>query len=357
MHSCKCVRILPAALLLSILMIGITPVFAQQNTSVSIAYWGAGGYYIGDTIIFNGKDLLGNRTMVRISGPGLDTAGVPAMDLVGTPGTGTYVAGDPSGSYIFSWDTSRAIGNDYLQTARYTVTMYDENHPDVTATTSVMLKKPEFYAAMTPNPTTPDSYVQIVGEAEDKADTVQIDIIDASGSKVHTYLTPVSSSGYFQFGFHVDMAPGDYTVKISCPTLGRSITKTLYIAQSSADIVNGTVVSQTTAPIANITPATDTGSLSVSSTPSGASVYLDSVLVGNTPYIIDSVPAGSHMVELKMQGYVPYAETVVISGGQQASISPELSHATNGAPLSPFVALAGCLGAGFLILRGTRKTE
>ncbi|MFA5331948.1 MAG: PEGA domain-containing protein [Methanoregula sp.] len=356
MHSCKCLRILPAALILSIIFIGIAPVCAQ-NTSVSIAYWGAGGYYIGDNIIFNGKDLLGNRTMIRISGPGLSSEGVPAMDLVGTPGTGTYVAGDQYGSYIYSWDTSRAVGNDYLQTARYTVTVYDENYPDLTSSTSVMLKKPEFYAAMTPNPTTPGSYVQITGEAEDGADTVQIDILAASGSKVHTYITPVSGSGYFQYGFHIDMVPGEYTVKISSPTLGRSMTKTLYVAASSADIVNGTIVTPTTVPVSNVTPAADTGSLSVTSTPTGASIYLDSVPVGNTPYVLDSVSAGTHAVELELPGYVPYAETVVITSDQQTTISPNLSLETRGAPLSPVVAVTGCFVVGLLVFLRSRKTK
>ena len=48
----------------------IQPVFADAGY-VSISYRGSGGYYIGDTITFDGKNTAGNTTVVKITGPGL----------------------------------------------------------------------------------------------------------------------------------------------------------------------------------------------------------------------------------------------------------------------------------------------
>jgi len=103
--------------------------------------------------------------------------------------------------------------------------------------------------------------------------------------------------------------------------------------------------------------AATSGSLMVSSTPPGGFVYLDSVMVGNTPLTLDSVPAGSHTVEIRSDSYAPYTETVVITSGQQISIAPQLKKSSNGAPLSPLTAIAGCIGAVALLILFTHKKE
>ena len=56
-------------LLLIILAVCIMPVQAQTG-SVSIAYRGNGGYYVGDSVIFDGKNTVGNMTVITITGPG-----------------------------------------------------------------------------------------------------------------------------------------------------------------------------------------------------------------------------------------------------------------------------------------------
>ncbi len=47
----------------------IQPVLGANGT-VTIAYRGSGGSYIGDTVIFDGKNTVGNITFLRITGPG-----------------------------------------------------------------------------------------------------------------------------------------------------------------------------------------------------------------------------------------------------------------------------------------------
>jgi len=347
----------------------MVPVSADTG-AVTITYRGAGGYYVGDTIFFDGKNTLGNMTVIRITGPGLPAEGVPPYNLTGTPGTGNTAVVDDTNSWAFYWDMSRAVGVDDLYTTRYTVTAYDANHPDITASTSVMLKKPEFYASMTPNPATLDDYVTIVGHCEKGAENIEINVLDAQGNKVHTYLAATDASGDFNYGFHVDLSPGQYTVTVGSPSMSQSITKTLTVtaaktnttaseAGSELPVTNSTVTTTTT-PV-GVTPAettsTPSGSLVVSSKPVGASVYLDSVLVGTTPLTLNTVSPGAHTVEIRSPGYMPCSIGITVSEGKATEISPEMVKSPSGLPLSPFAAIFGSIIGALCIIavRSHRK--
>jgi len=132
MHSHQVLKIFSGILFLVLIAVCMVPVSAD-NGAVTITYRGAGGYYVGDTIAFDGKNTFGNTTVVRITGPGLPAEGVPPYNLTGTPGTGNTAVVDDTHSWAFYWDISRAAGVDHLYTAKYTLTAYDADHPDVTA--------------------------------------------------------------------------------------------------------------------------------------------------------------------------------------------------------------------------------
>ena len=51
------------------------------------------------------------------------------------------------------------------------------------------------------------------------------------------------------------------------------------------------------------TPTPSVGSISVTSSPSGANIYLDNVYKGLSPLIIDAVPNGNHVIVLRLDGY------------------------------------------------------
>ena len=226
-----------------------------------------------------------------------------------------------------------------------------------------MLKKPEFYMTMSPNPASSDDYIQIAGDAENGAGSLEINVLDVSGNKVHTFNAPVSVGGFFNYGFHVDMPPGQYTVTITSPSMLQSLTKTLTITatNTNATSVGYTNTSQAVLPGTNVTgisgtqPANPaitptvvspvTGTIIVSSKPVGASVYLDSAMVGKTPLTLDSVSPGAHTVELKSHGYLSVSIDVVVSADKSTEISPEMVNAPSGIPLSPFVAIFGFIGA------------
>ncbi len=123
----------------------IQPVFAQGGGTMTITYRGSGGYYIGDTIIFDGKDTVGNTTLLKISGPGLPASGVPVYDLEGIPGSGNNAPMNNDGTWKFVWSSANIKGIEKLVTARYTITAFDLINPEQTASVSVFLKKPEFY--------------------------------------------------------------------------------------------------------------------------------------------------------------------------------------------------------------------
>jgi uncharacterized caspase-like protein len=65
-----------------------------------------------------------------------------------------------------------------------------------------------------------------------------------------------------------------------------------------------------------------TGSLSVSSNPTGASVYLDGKSTGyKSPVTLTGISTGSHTVSCSLSGYTDQSQTVTVNAGQTASVS------------------------------------
>jgi hypothetical protein len=65
-----------------------------------------------------------------------------------------------------------------------------------------------------------------------------------------------------------------------------------------------------------------TGSLSVSSSPTGARIYLDGTDTGyTTPRTISGVTAGSHTVRCSLTGYTDASQTISVTGGQTTSVT------------------------------------
>ena len=88
-----------------------------------------------------------------------------------------------------------------------------------------------------------------------------------------------------------------------------------------------TVTSGQTASVSvTLTPVATTGSISFSSTPSGADIYIDSTLqTAKTPATITGVSAGSHTYRLSLTGYNDAAGTVTVTVGQTAAVSVTLT--------------------------------
>ena len=68
-----------------------------------------------------------------------------------------------------------------------------------------------------------------------------------------------------------------------------------------------------------------TGSLDISSTPSGSAIYVDGMNKGITPMILSDVPAGSHMLELWYPGDTSLKKSVEIKAGTTSYVDASLS--------------------------------
>lgn len=77
-----------------------------------------------------------------------------------------------------------------------------------------------------------------------------------------------------------------------------------------------------------LTPTVQTGYLSLSSTPSGANVYVDGSYEGTTP-LTASVDTGTHSVRVEKPGYNTWYGTYSVSSGQTTSVSAELVSAVS----------------------------
>ena len=108
-----------------------------------------------------------------------------------------------------------------------------------------------------------------------------------------------------------DVSPGSHTIKLE-KTGYNDITKTIDISTGRAVSVSETLILKT-------------GSISVSSTPSGASVYLDGTYKGTIPKTIRSVPIGSHTVRISKEGYHDETKSVRVEQDRTTSVSVHLT--------------------------------
>ena len=365
MSVMRITRIFSVLVLLIAAICIIQPVPGADGT-VTIAYRGSGGSYIGDTVIFDGKNTVGNMTFIRITGPGLPSEGVPLYDLNGNPGSGNTVGVDPYGTWQFAWYTASIRGVEKIQTARYYITAADLAHPETASTTSLFLKQAEFYATAAPNPVTTGDYVSLTGSAERGVSYVRIDVTDISDKILRTFISPVSASGYFNYGFHVDMQPGQYYITVSNPAINNPLRlvltivppQTLTPVKTTMAVTPGDSTTSTPDSLPSLVTTSETppvipagkGTLSIVSTPSGASVYLDSVMMGKTPLDLGNLNYGSHQVEINSPGYQPYAVQVTVSEGIPATLSPVLQKSPSSIPLSPITVLIGLFISGAIAL-------
>jgi len=72
----------------------------------------------------------------------------------------------------------------------------------------------------------------------------------------------------------------------------------------------------------------EVGELDISSSPSGATVYIDSASVGTTPYAATTVTPGSHVVKITKDGYLEWSKIVKVTSGDTTNVDAELTAVT-----------------------------
>jgi hypothetical protein len=113
----------------------------------------------------------------------------------------------------------------------------------------------------------------------------------------------------------------------------------------------------TLTPVSNPT----TGSIAISSSPSGAEVYLNNAFKGLSPITLDSLTPGAYTVTLKLSGYQDWQAGAQVTAGQTTQLTATLSPSATPTPTPtptgglPFAAI-GALGLLFAVLV-LRKTQ
>jgi len=117
---------------------------------------------------------------------------------------------------------------------------------------------------------------------------------------------------------------GSHTIKATKAGYSDAIT--------TVTVTAGTTVSAslTLSPISTPTPTPTTGTLSVDSTPIGASIFIDNVIKGTTNTVI-TLPTGSYDIKLIKVGYSDNVGTVTILSGIQNTYSAILQSTTSNA--------------------------
>jgi hypothetical protein len=74
--------------------------------------------------------------------------------------------------------------------------------------------------------------------------------------------------------------------------------------------------------------AGQTGSIVVTSSPAGASIYLDNNYKGQTQFTITKVPRGTHTIRLCLQGYEVWSSSVPVTDGETSHVDARLAPTT-----------------------------
>ncbi|GAB7014799.1 PEGA domain-containing protein [Methanogenium cariaci] len=105
---------------------------------------------------------------------------------------------------------------------------------------------------------------------------------------------------------------------------------------------------KTTTVNAELTPSGEGyGSLSVTSSPTGAEVYVNNAKSGITPVTSDKVAPGSYTVTVRLAGYTEWSSVTEVQAGSTSYVSARLSPVPTQSPSSPL------LPAGALIILGS----
>lgn len=268
----------------------------------------------------------GTRSTVYCSLTKLDTTG--ALYIISTPSNANiYVDG------AYKGQTPATVGN--LASGTHIVEVDHAGYYDWKSTVDVPAGGTRTISAtLNPMPSSTVGWIYVSSSPGGAAVTLD-------GASVGQ--TPYSGSLKLN-----NIATGEHTITLSLAG---------YSPYSARTSVSPNTVSEVSAILQPISaPAKGTGGISVSSTPSGAQVFLDNAFVGITPLTLHAVTAGTHTVTIRMDGYQDFTTTTPVNADAVSTVSAALMKITP-TPKSPVTVLpviAGLLGALVLISRRIR---
>jgi hypothetical protein len=128
---------------------------------------------------------------------------------------------------------------------------------------------------------------------------------------------------------------------------------------------SGIQITLVTTTVSPATPATapptaalaTTGTLAITTTPAGATVYIDGVARGVSPATISGLAPGGHTLLLKLDGYADLTAPVMVTAGQTQAYTTGLVPVATSVPAVPALTKSpgfeavfciAALGAGFV---------
>ncbi|MDD1702005.1 MAG: PEGA domain-containing protein [Methanoregula sp.] len=262
---------------------------------------------------------------------------------------------ESSPSYGYLSVTSQPSGADL-----YVDGVYHGNTPEVVGnlwpgTHSVIVRMAGYYDTtdtVTVNSYATTSYHAVLVASSPQTGSLQIDSTPA-GAAVYldgNYQGLTPSSGAFYIN---ELTPGIYTVTLKMQD---------YQTNSQSAVVTGGIVNDlhiTLVPVVAGPTRDTTGQILVSSSPSGANIYLDNVYMGITPVTLPNIAEGTHTVTLRLSGYQDLTSTVTVVGGSTVSSAGALTAApqttATKSPVPAVVVLAAVGLCGGLVLFLKRK--
>ena len=143
------------------------------------------------------------------------------------------------------------------------------------------------------------------------------------------------------------VAVGDHTVALA---------RSGYKSYSTRASVSSNTVTEVNAVLVSESTSSGKGSMSVSSNPAGANIFVDNNFIGISPLTAHDLMAGEHQVTFKMEGYQDYSTNALINAGTTSTVSAALLPVTP-APKSPALPFTALVAIGILGLLVLRKPE
>jgi hypothetical protein len=130
-----------------------------------------------------------------------------------------------------------------------------------------------------------------------------------------------------------------------------------YQQYSTTVNVGGDSYSHVSASLIPVNPPPGTGTLSISSTPTGAEIYVDNIFRGYAPLTLTDIDAGTHTVMAQVAGYQDASVIVSVSRGATVQVAVSLSPAPTRtrAGVLPMTALGAFLIALGMFAIGKRR--
>ena len=201
------------------------------------------------------------------------------------------VYSSPSGAEVY-------VDGDYVGTTPL------ENYKLSTGKHSVVVKKNDYQDYKTTVTIEPGKTKKLEVTLSKAPGTLKI-ASEPSGAKVY-----IGGDYKGKTPLTLNLAPGTYTVKL---TMKDYEDYTTTVTLSPGDVKS-----------LSITLTPKFGSLTVTSEPSGAEVYLDGDYVGTTPLENYKLSTGEHEVKVKKSGYATFTKTITIKPGETTSMKATL---------------------------------